>query len=418
LPIDPHEAPIKDPSRQLSSSSSSSDRPHGGGGGFVRIIVWIIVILIFAGAFYWVLHRHEAAKATPSRGAAQANVPVVPATAEKGNLGVYQDAIGTVTPVYTSTITSQVSGIITQVNYREGQLVAKGQSLIEIDARPYEANLMQAQGTLEKDQGVLAQAQMDLERYRTALANNAIARQQFEDQEKLVQQDQGVVKTDQGTVQFDQVQVQFCHITAPIAGRIGLRLVDPGNVVSSSGGTTLAVITQEQPITVIFTIPEDVLGKIAPRLKSNAKLAVDAYDREAKKKVASGTLITIDNQVDTTTGTVKARAQFNNRDGSLYPNEFVNVRLLENTLQNVTLIPTSAIQHNGNATFVYVITNNKAQMRTVKAGVVDGDTTQVTGINPGDVVANSSFDKIQPNGTVRLSAPAAAPAAASGSSAP
>jgi membrane fusion protein, multidrug efflux system len=416
LPIDPHEAPIKDPSRQLTSSSSPSDRPHGG--GFVRILVWIVVILIFAGGFYWVLHRHEATKATPSRGAAQANVPVVPATAEKGNIGVYQDAIGTVTPVYTSTITSQVSGIITQVNYREGQFVAKGQSLIEIDARPYEATLVQAQGTLEKDQGVLAQAQMDLERYRTALASNAIARQQFEDQEKLVQQDQGVVKTDQGTVQYDQVQVQFCHITAPISGRIGLRLVDPGNVVSASGGTTLAVITQEQPITVIFTIPEDVLGKVAPRLKSKAKLTVDAYDREAKKKIASGTLITIDNQVDTTTGTVKARAQFNNRDGSLYPNEFVNVRLLENTLQNVTLIPTSAIQHNGNATFVYVITNNKAQMRTVKAGVVDGDTTQVTGVNPGEVVANSSFDKIQPNGTVRLSAPATVPAPASGSSAP
>ncbi len=384
----------------------------------MRILVWIVVILIFAGGFYWVLHRHEAAKAAPARGAAQANVPVVPATAEKGNIGVYQDAIGTVTPVYTSTITSQVSGIITSVNYREGQTVAKGQSLIEIDARPYEATLVQAQGTLEKDQGVLAQAQMDLERYRTALASNAIARQQFEDQEKLVQQDQGVVKTDQGTVQYDQVQVQFCHITAPISGRIGLRLVDPGNVVSASGGTTLAVITQEQPITVIFTIPEDALGKVAPHLKSKARLTVDAYDREAKKKIASGTLITLDNQVDTTTGTVKARAQFNNRDGSLYPNEFVNVRLLENTLQNVTLIPTSAIQHNGNATFVYVIANNKAEMRTVKAGVVDGDTTQVTGVNPGEVVANSSFDKIQPNGTVKLTSAATAPAPSTGSSAP
>ena len=417
MPIDPHEAPIKDPSRQLSSSSSSSERPRGGG-GFVRILVWIAVILIFAGAFYWVLNRRQAQKTTNSRSAAQGNVPVVPATAEKGNIGVYQNAIGTVTPVYTATITSQVSGIITQVNYREGQLVAKGQSLIEIDARPYEATLAQAQGTLERDQGLLAQAQMDLDRYQTALANNAIARQQFEDQEKLVQQDKGVVKTDQGTVQYDQVQVEFCHITAPIAGRIGLRLVDPGNVVSASGGTTLAVITQEQPITVIFSIPEDVLSKVAPRLKSNAKLTVEAYDRNAQKKIATGTLITIDNQVDTTTGTVKARAQFDNRAGSLYPNEFVNVRLLENTLQNVTLIPTSAIQHNGNATFVYVIANNKAQMRTVKAGVVDGETTQVTGINPGDVIANSSFDKIQPNGTVKLTNAAVAPAPSTGSSAP
>jgi membrane fusion protein, multidrug efflux system len=256
---------------------------------------------------------------------------------------------------------------------------------------------------------------MDLERYRAAWARNAIPKQQLDDQEKLVQQEEGTVKQDQGAVDFDQVQVDFCHITAPIAGRVGLRLVDPGNVVTSAGGTTLAVITQLQPITLIFTIPEDALGQVYPRLK--AKLPVDAYDRTAQKKVATGTLLTLDNQVDTTTGTVKARAQFDNRDGRLYPNEFLNARLLVNTLQNAVLIPTSAIQHNGNASFVYVIANNKAQMRSVKPGVTDGDTTQITGINAGEVVANSSFDKLQPNAQVTISKQVLAPSTA-GSSAP
>jgi multidrug efflux system membrane fusion protein len=340
---------------------------------------------------------------------------VVPATARQGNIGVYQEAIGTVTPVYTASISSQVNGIVTGVYYREGQLVSKGQSLVDIDSRQYRANLLSAQGTLLRDQAVLAQGRMDLERYREAWARNAIPRQQLDDQEKLVLQQEGTVKQDQGAVDFDQVQVDFCHITAPIAGRVGLRLVDPGNVVTSASGTTLAVITQLQPITLIFTIPQDTLGQVVPRLK--AKLPVEAYDRLALRKVATGTLLTLDNQVDTTTGTVKARAQFDNRDGSLFPNEFLNARLLINTLQGATLIPTSAIQHNGNASFVYVIANNKAEMRTVKSGVTDGDTTQVTGINPGDVVANSSFDKLQPNAQITIAKRLTAPGTA-GSSAP
>ena len=223
----------------------------------VQVIVWVAVLLVFGLAFYWVLNRHEETKKGPGGGRTfQGTVPVVPVTARQGDLGVYQDAIGTVTPIYTSTITSEVNGIVMAVKFTEGAYVTKGQSLIEIDPRQYQANLLQAQGTLERDQGILAQAKMDLERYRTAVATNAIPRQQFEDQEKLVQQDEGTVKQDQGTVQFDQVQVDFCHITAPISGRIGLRLVDPGNVVTSSNstsGTPMAVITQMQPITVIFT---------------------------------------------------------------------------------------------------------------------------------------------------------------------
>jgi multidrug efflux system membrane fusion protein len=343
---------------------------------------------------------------------------VVPATARQGDIGVYQDAIGTVTPLYTSNITSEVTGIVTAVNYREGQFVTKGQPLIQIDSRPYQASLVQAQGALEHDEGVLAQGKMDLERYRTAWASNAIPRQQFEDQEKIVEQEQGTVKQDKGTVQYDQVQVDFCHITAPFSGRIGLRLVDPGNVVTASAGTTLVVITQIDPITVVFTIPEDALSQVSPHLHGKERLTVDAYDRGGQKKLATGTLLALDTQIDTTTGTVKARAQFKNRDGSLYPNEFVNVRLLVNTLKGVTLVPTSAIQHNGNASFVYVIANNKAEIRAVKPGITDGDTTQVTGVNAGEIVANSSFDKLQPNAQVRISKQPAAPISSSGSNAP
>ncbi|MGB8776299.1 MAG: efflux RND transporter periplasmic adaptor subunit, partial [Terriglobales bacterium] len=287
--------------------------------------------------------------------------------------------------------------------FKEGQLVSKGDSLIDIDARPYRANLLQAQGALERDQNVLAEAEMDLQRYQDAWAKNSIAKQQLDDQEKIVLQDKGTVKNDEGTVQYDQVQVDFCHITAPISGRVGLRLVDPGNVVQSAGTVILAVITQLTPITVIFTIPEDNLGAVVAQLHKKAKLTVAAYDRAAQKKIASGTLLTIDNQIDTTTGTVKGRALFENKNDALFPNQFVNTRLLVNTLQGVTLIPASAIQQNGQASFVYVIQNDKAEMRTVKPGVTDGGMTQVDGINPGDVVANRSFDKLQNNTAVVVS---------------
>jgi multidrug efflux system membrane fusion protein len=250
---------------------------------------------------------------------------------------------------------------------------------------------------------VLAQAQMDLERYRAAWARNAIAKQTLDDQEHVVVQDEGTVKNDQGTVQYDQVQVNWCHITAPISGVVGLRLVDPGNVVQSSGTQTLAVITQLEPITVIFTIPEDSLGPVQDRLHKGARLNVDAYDRSAQSKIASGQLLTLDNQIDTTTGTVKGRAQFANQNDALFPNQFVNTRLLVNTLQGVTLLPSSAIQQNGQVSFVYLIQNDTAHTRNVKPGVTDNGITQVDGINPGDVVANSGFDKLQDNSKTAVS---------------
>jgi multidrug efflux system membrane fusion protein len=386
----------------------------------MRLSIWILILLIFGGGFLLVLRHHDDPKTTATtsrRGAAGGTATVVPAKAQRGDIGVYLDAIGTVTPVYTSSITSQVNGIVTEVHYKEGQLVSKGDPLIDIDSRPYRATLLQAQGVLERDQGILAQAQMDLQRYQKAWAANAIPKQTLDDQEKLVQQDLGTVKNDQGVVQYDQIQVDFCHIVAPITGRVGLRLVDPGNVVQATGGTALAVITQIQPITVIFTIPEDSLGQVQPRLRQTSQLTVDAYDRTDLKKIATGTLLTLDNEIDTTTGTVKARALFVNKDSTLFPNEFVNTRLLVNTLHGVTLIPSSAIQHNGQAAYVYVIQNDTAHMQSVKSGITDGDTTQVEGISPGDVIADSSFDRLQNNSKVVFSKNPV-PASNSGSTAP
>jgi multidrug efflux system membrane fusion protein len=404
LQPDPDQHPVVNSDHQLPASTDPNntqpdDAQHKG----VRAGVWILLLSFFAVGFFLVLRHHEAPQAPIGRrGAAGGTISLTAATAQRGNIGVYVEAIGTVTPVYTSAITSEVSGIVTQVHFREGQTVRKGDPLLEIDSRPYKATLLQAQGILERDQGVLAQAQMDLARYQAAWAKNAIQKQTLDDQEKLVDQDQGTVKNDQGTVQYDQIQVDFCHIVAPITGRVGLRLVDPGNVVTANGSTVLAVITQIQPITVVFTVAEDTLGEILPQLRKRTKLKADAYDRTGQKQVASGTLLTLDNQIDTTTGTLKARASFANKDSSLFPNQFVNIRLLVNTLIGATLIPTAAVQHNGQAAFVYVIDDNKARQRPITVGVTDGQTAQVTGISPGDVLATSSFDKLQDGSSVTI----------------
>jgi multidrug efflux system membrane fusion protein len=402
LPADPKEHPAIGPDHQLLAPPPTSSRSK-----IVRVLVWIALLLIFAVGFLLVLRHHDtttkAGGGGGRRGAGGGPVTLTTATATKGNIGVYLDSIGTVTPVYTAMITSQVTGPVIAVHFTEGQIVAKGASLIDIDPRPFQATLLQAQGTLERDEAILAQAEMDRDRYREAWTRNAIPKQLLDDQEKIVLQDAGTVKNDQGTVAFDQVQLNYCHITAPIAGRVGLRLVDPGNVVQAAGGTTLAVITQLQPITVIFTIPEDNLGQVQPRLRQRVKLPVDAYDRAALKKIGSGTLLTLDNQIETTTGTVKGRASFDNRDALLFPNEFVNTRLLVNTLQGATIVPSSAVQQNGTTSFVYVIQDNTALQRTVKVGVTEGDNAQVTGIEPGDVVADSSFDKLQDKAKIIVS---------------
>ena len=323
-----------------------------------------------------------------------------------GNMPVYVQALGTVTPTYTVTLYSQVTGRVLSVHYTEGQLVRKGQPLVDIDPQPSEAALQQAEGTLKHDQGLLAEAQMDLKRYQDAAAKNAIARQQLEDQEKIVLQDEGSVQADEGTVAGDKVQLAYCHIVAPISGRVGLRLVDPGNTVFSGSSSTLVVITALQPITVVFNVSEDDLPSVQAQLKGKHVLSVDAFDRSDDKLLESGKLTSLDNQIDTTTGTVKFRATFSNTDLGLFPNQFVNARLLLTTLQNTTLIPNAALQHNGTAAFVYVVKpDNTVAVQNVTATTSDDKYTAVTGLGAGVSLATSGFDRLEPGAKVRPSTP-------------
>ena len=375
--------------------------PHRSGA--VRAIVWLLILSGFGVLFWAILHQHPPATAGPgARRGFAGPVAVSVETAVRGDIGVYLDAIGTVTPVYTDTITSEVTGLLTQVEYQEGQYVHRGQPLVEIDPRPYQGQLVAAQGALQRDINVLAEAKMDLDRYRAAWARNAIPKQQLDDQEKLVLQDEGTVTSDQGTVQFDQVQVEFCHITSPIEGRVGLRLVDPGNVVIANSTTPLAVVAQISPITVVFVIPEDSVPQVQAQMSTGVSLPVIALDRGDQRQLAVGRLQTMDNQIDTTTGTLKLRAIFANTDRALYPNQFVNARLLLQTLRVVTLIPSSAIQHNGAQSFVYLIRNGVAKQTNVTVGVNESGRSEVTGIQPGDVVANSSFEKLVDGSQVQL----------------
>ena len=372
----------------------------------VRVLVWVVILLLFALLFWWVMHHRQAPAAAGGggrRAAAGAAVTLTTATAKQGSIGVYLDAIGTVTPVYTTTIVSQVTGVINQVRYREGQLVHRGQPLIQIDPRPFQANVTTAQGQLERDSNLLAQAQMDLKRYQDAWARNAIPKQTLDDQEKIVLQYIGTVKADQGTLQFDQVQLGFTNITSPITGRVGLRLVDPGNLATASSSTPLAVVAQIQPITVVFTIPEDSVGALQKQMRHGKALPVDALDRSDEHKLGSGSLEATDNQIDTTTGTLKLRALFKNEDSALFPNQFVNARLLLNTLENVVLIPSSAIQHNGDVSYVFLIQDGVAHIHNIKPGVSESNTTQVQGLNSGDVVADSSFEKLTDGSKIVIS---------------
>ncbi|MFT4113187.1 efflux RND transporter periplasmic adaptor subunit [Silvibacterium sp.] len=447
----PPEPPIP-PDHQLPKSTTPEPAPAAPKKG--RQWLWAILLLVFAGILFLILRHHDDSKKAAGgsggggRHGFSGPVTATASSAKQGDIGVYLDAIGTVTPVYTAAIYNQVEGVITAVHYREGQLVHKGDPLVDIDARQYAANVETAEGTLAKDQGVLAQAQMDLDRYQKAWAANAIAKQTLDDQEKLVLQDEGTVKSDQGTLDYDKVQLSYCHIVAPFTGRVGLRLVDPGNLVQASSSTELAVVTQTQPITVVFTVAQDSLPEILEHTsQTGGKLAVDAYNRDSSQKLATGTLLAIDNQVDTTTGTVKLRAQFDNKDNALFPNLFVNTRLLVTTQHNQTLIPDAAIQHNGDESFVYVLDPIKAsdnasqkaepeeaqpeasdesgksgsgsangaggkggqkpgftaRKQDVKVGISDNGTTAVQGITPGDMVATSSFEKLQPGSKVILS---------------
>jgi membrane fusion protein, multidrug efflux system len=329
-------------------------------------------------------------------------VTIKAATVRAGDIGIHVDAIGTVTPLSTVSVYSQVTGNVIAVNYREGQMVRKGQSLIEIDPRPYEAQLKQAEGTLQHDQGLLKQAEIDLARYQKASALNAIARQTLEDQEQAVEQYKGTVKNDEGQVDYQKVQLSYCHITAPASGRVGLRLVDPGNTIFSGNSNALVVVTQLQPITVVFNVAEDNLSQLRSQILHRTGLPVDAFDRSQMNKLATGRLLTIDNQVDTTTGTIRFRAQFDNQDLALYPNQFVNARLLVSTLHDTLLIPSAAVQRNGVQAFVYKVSNNTASIQNIVEQTTDGNVSAVQGLKPGDTVSLTGFDKLQDGTKVEI----------------
>jgi len=370
--------------------------------------MWLIVVaLIIAGVVWWMRRAsNSAAKTAFDPATAARGVLVSTATARQGDIGIYLNALGTVTPVYTVTVTSRVQGQITDVYYHEGQMVQKGDPLIEIDPRPYQAALTQTEGQLAHDTAVLNEAKIDLERYQQAFKRNAIAKQQLDDQQQVVLQDEGTVKNDEGTLANAKVNLVYTHITAPIAGRVGLRLVDPGNIVQANSNTALVVITQLQPITVIFSIAEDQLSQIQEQLRKGKKLPVDAFDRAGSTKLASGTLLTLDNVIDTTTGTLKLKAIFDNRDSALFANQFVNVKLLVDTQHNTTLIPAPAIQRSAQGAFVYVIKGDQtASMRTITPGTTDGSETSVQGVEPQEVVAINGFDKLQDGAKVTVRKP-------------
>lgn len=396
----PHEAPAK-----------SSPPPIPAGPPPKRhvwpwIVAALIVLLIIGLA---ILRRHpqsEAGGGRGGRGGGEQVIPIDTVAAKKGDIGVYVNALGTVTPFYTVSVRSRVDGQLIKVFFKEGQLVHEGEPLAEIDPAPFEAALDQAQGQLARDNALLENARLDLSRYQEAYSQNAIPKQQLDTQGATVHQYEGTVKLDQATVTNAQVQLAYCHITAPITGRVGLRLVDPGNIVHATDTSPLIVITEMQPIAVIFSVAEDYLPQIQHQLKQGNKLMVDAFDRSAEQKIASGVLETLNNQIDTNTGTVQLKAIFTNEDETLFPNQFVNARLLVDTHRGVTLLPKEIIQHNAQGAYVYLVqsngTNQTVTMKSVDVVLTEGDNSEIQGIDEGSMAAAANFNRLTDGAKVTM----------------
>lgn len=365
---------------------------------------WMLLVLVVVGAF--IFFRYQQAKqAAREKGKRPAPpTPVLALPARVGDIGVYLTGLGSVTPVSTVTVRSRVDGQLMEVLYREGEMVKKGALLATIDPRPFQVQLLQAEGQMTRDREQLNNARLDLARYRLLWEQNSIPKQQLDTQEALVRQLEGVLKFDKGQVENARLQLRYSRITAPISGRVGLRLVDAGNIIHSSDTNGLVVITKLQPITVLFPIAEDSIAPVLAQLKKGSILTVEAFDREQKQKLSAGTLLTLDNQVDPTTGTVRFRALFTNEDGVLFPNQFVNARVLAETKRGVILIPTAAIQRSSQRVFVYVVTGDKTiQLRQVRTGVShEGETSIESGLKAGELVVVDGAERLREGSKVEL----------------
>lgn len=373
---------------------------------------WTIIIiaaLIIAGGIGWLAYTrsHETPAGGHGKGgrfALNGPMPVAVITASKGEIPITVNALGTVTPLAMVTVRTQIAGQLTQVAFTEGQMVSQGDFLAQVDPRPYLLALNQAQGQLQRDQALLAGAEHDLARFKKLVSEDSIARQQYDNQVTLVQQDQGLVQLDKAQVDNANLNLAYCHIVAPVSGRVGLRQVDTGNYVQTGDAGGIVVITQLQPISVIFSVPEDNLPAVMKRLATGAILPVTAFDRSQTTTLATGTLTTVDNVIDTTTGTVKMRAQFDNKDGVLFTNQFVNAQLLIDTLKDVIVLPSSAIERGAPGTFVYIVKpDSKAAMTPVKLGPSAGENVAVlSGLTAGDTVVSDGADKLKDGAEVLL----------------
>jgi multidrug efflux system membrane fusion protein len=374
----------------------------------LRWVLWVLIALAIIGAAVWYYPRPESQPKTTGRSQFGGPVPVGVATVQKGDMPVTLTGLGTVTPLATVTVKTQLNGYLTQVAFQEGQMVKKGDFLAQIDPRPYQVALEQAEGQLAKDQALLKNAQLDLVRYNTLVAQNSVATQTRDTQVSLVAQDQAAIKTDQAQVDAQKLNLVYAHIVSPVTGRVGLRQVDAGNYVQTSDPNGIVVVTQLQPISVIFTLPEDNLPAVVKQLHKGATLAATAYDRTGTTELGKGHLETVDNQIDTTTGTVKLRAIFDNEQEILFPNQFVNVGLLVDTLHDTDIVPSAAIQHGAPGAFVYVVKPDQtAAVQQVKLGPGDGQHIAVLdGLQPGEKVVVDGSDRLREGAKVTLAAAA------------
>ncbi len=373
-------------------------------------MTWILALALAAGGLFWWLHAPSGCAQEKAPPPGPRPVAVTTVAARLGDAPVTLTGLGTVTPLRTVTVRSRVDGELQEVHFKEGQMVKEGELLVQIDPRPFEAQLQQYQGQYARDKALLENARLDLNRYKDLVRKDVLAGQTLDTQQSLVRQYEGAVKTDQAQMETAKLQIEYSRITAPISGRVGLRQVDPGNIVHASDTTGLLVITQVSPISVIFTLPEDNLPAVREKLRAGQKLAVTAYDRAMSRKLAEGTLLTTDNQIDVSTGTVRLRASFDNKEDTLFPNQFVNAVLLLDEQKGVVLAPTTAIMRGPKGAFVFVVADgHTAQSRLVETGLIVGSDTVVTkGLAAGEAVVVEGADRLRDGAPVTVATPGGA----------